>query len=608
MPKTAAKTKDPEKPQELSPPRKMADPIEFTRAMMEVYDRAAPMIEEYLQKQDMDPGDYNWDPLNIAGAYTSYLERLSEDPAFFWDQQAQFWQRWFHLWQESTLKFLGDEEADTLIEPDKSDRRFRDPEWQEGAVFDFLKQSYLLTAEWMEKSVRETPGLEDDKKEKLAFATRLFTSAISPSNFAMTNPEVIRETLDTGGENLLKGLENLIEDLERGQGELKISTTDYDAFEVGKNLAVTPGQVVFQNDLMQLIQYKPQTEKVFKRPLLIIPPWINKYYILDMRPENSFINWAVQQGHTVFIISWVNPDEKLAQKSFESYMNEGVLTALDQIENITGEKDFNVIGYCLGGTLLAITLSYLRQHKKQDRIASATFFTTLIDFEDSGELKLFTDEAQLQIMEKSMQDKGYLEARKMQQTFSILRANDLIWSFVVNNYLLGKEPFPFDLLYWNDDSTNLPAAMHTFYLRKMYQENQLVKPGGIQMDDTPIDVRKIKTPSYFLSTKEDHIAPWQATFAGSKLLGGDVTFTLAASGHIAGVVNPPAKNKYCYWTSDVDLEQAEDWLDSAKQKDGSWWPHWQKWMKNYTGDKVPARKIKDGIEPAPGRYVKVKRV
>ncbi len=585
-----------------------ADPVALGQALLDVYKRATPIFEDYLKNMGEDLAKQNYDPFNIKDVYLEFVQRTMQDPEKFWEMQQGFWSDWFRLWQDSALKFMGEQDSHKpVIEPDKGDRRFKAPEWQESALFDFIKQSYLITCHWMDKTVRSAEGLDKGKKERLAFATKLFSDALSPTNFLMTNPEVLKETLRTGGENLVKGLENLVEDLERGNGELKISTTNYDAFELGKNIATTPGKVVYQNDLIQLIQYEPLTPQVFKRPLLVIPPWINKYYILDLREDNSLIRWAVEQGHTVFAVSWVNPDSKLAQKRFEDYMQEGVLDALEEIENITGEPDCNVVGYCLGGTLLAITLSYLADKKQQHKIASATFLTTLLDFENSGDLKLFMDDDQLALMDREMAEKGVLEAKNLQRTFSLLRANDLIWSFVVNNYLMGKEPFPFDLLYWNDDSTNMPAAMHSFYLRKMYRDNELTKPGGIKIFDTPIDLKKIKTPAFFLSTREDHIAPWKATYEGIKLLGSEtVSFTLAASGHIAGIVNAPGKKKYCHWVSSKVSKEPDDWLNAAKQKDGSWWPRWQEWMESYTGGKTDQRPVGKGIEAAPGSYVKKK--
>jgi polyhydroxyalkanoate synthase len=416
----------------------------------------------------------------------------------------------------------------------------------------------------------------------------------------------VRATLESGGENLVKGLQNLLGDLERGDGRLAIRMTDDKAFKIGTNIAVTPGKVVFQNDLMQLIQYTPTTESVARRPLLVIPPWINKFYILDLREKNSFIRWAVSQGHTVFVISWVNPDEELAGKSFEDYMREGTLAALDAIARQTGEPDCNVVGYCLGGTLLSCTLAHLSATGRAARVASATYLTTMIDFTEAGELGVFIDEEQLAALEERMNEKGFLEGADMATTFNMLRANDLIWSFVVNNYLLGKDPFPFDLLYWNSDSTRMPAAMHSFYLRSMYQENRLAT-GEIELLGTRIDLTRIRTPSFLLSTREDHIAPWKSTFAATHLYRGPVRFVLAASGHIAGVVNPPAANKYSFWTNEKNARSPEAWLEGARQHDGSWWPEWQRWVGDFANGQVAARDPATGklkpIEDAPGSYV-----
>jgi polyhydroxyalkanoate synthase len=432
---------------------------------------------------------------------------------------------------------------------------------------------------------------------------------MSPSNFVLTNPEVLRRTAETGGENLLKGLANLLGDLERGKGQLRIKMTDMEAFELGRNIAVSPGKVVYQNDLMQLIQYQPTTETVLKRPLLIGPPWINKFYILDLRAKNSLVRWAVAQGHTVFVISWVNPDAELAEKGFDDYMTEGYLAALDAIEQATGEREVNVIGYCLGGTLLSATLAYMAARKDR-RIASATFFVTMMDFEEAGELGVFIDEEQLKSLEDKMNRRGYLEGSEMATTFNMLRANDLIWSFVVNNYLLGNDPFPFDLLYWNADSTRMPARMHSFYLRKMYQENLLKDRGGISLLGVPIDLSAIKVPAYFLSTREDHIAPWKSTYRGTRLLGGKCRFVLAASGHIAGVVNPPEGGKYSHWINPDLPPDPEAWLAGATEIAGSWWPDWQRWVSALAPEKVPARVPGDGklavVEDAPGSYVKLR--
>ena len=379
-------------------------------------------------------------------------------------------------------------------------------------------------------------------------------------------------------------------------------------FDVGGNLATTPGKVVYQNELMQLIQYEPSTKKVLKRPLLIIPPWINKYYVLDLQPENSFINYAISQGLTVFVVSWVNPDEQHADKTFDDYMLEGPLSALDAIEQATGETEINTVGYCLGGTLLACTLAYMAA-RQDKRIKAATFLAALTDFENPGDLGVFIDEEQLAAMDQTMAEKGFLDGREMATTFSMLRANDLIWSFVINNYMLGKEPFPFDILYWNSDSTRMPYAMHSFYLRNFYQENKLVEPGGVTLGGVPIDLRKIRTPTYMLSTKEDHIAPWMSTYAATQLFRGKNTFVLAGSGHIAGVVNPAGSKKYGYWANDKLPADPTDWLENADHEEGSWWPHWIAWVSSKSGPKVQARTPGGGklkiVEAAPGSYAKV---
>ncbi|MGH1455482.1 MAG: PHA/PHB synthase family protein [Alphaproteobacteria bacterium] len=590
---------------------KAPDPVVLANAIMVAYQKAQPVLQQYIEKYSSDKGrqelgSINFDPLNIRESYLDFLDKLAQDPAKFFELQTGYMQDWANLWQESINKMVGSP-SKPVIEPEQGDRRFKAAEWSENALFDFIKQSYLLTCRHMENSVNSSEGLSEKQREKLRFQAKLFSNAISPTNFAMTNPDVINETMKTGGENLVKGFENLIKDLERGHGDLSISTTNYDAFEVGKNIAVTEGRVVYQNDLMQLIQYSPMTENVFKTPLLIVPPWINKYYILDLRPGNSLIEWAVEQGHTVFAVSWVNPDKTLAKKSFEDYMLEGVIAALNEIESITGEKQTNVIGYCLGGTLLAITLAYLTKKKQDSRIKSATFLTTLLDFDLAGDIKLFLDDDQLKTLDKMMDEHGFLDGKELHRTFAMLRTNDMIWSFVVNNYLMGKEPFPFDLLYWNDDSTNMPAAMHRFYLRNMYRDNKLKDKGGITIDGVKIDLSTIQTPCHFISTKEDHIAPWIATYAGTHLIGSnDKTFTLAASGHIAGIVNPPSKNKYCYWVNDKQSTTADGWFEKALQFDGSWWAHWQEWISNFTGEKMSARTPPKGIEAAPGSYVKVR--
>ncbi|MEO3475230.1 class I poly(R)-hydroxyalkanoic acid synthase [Roseomonas sp. CAU 1739] len=584
---------------------RLPDPAIVSRTMADVAERGQRIVSDFLKRQSGSPADP--DPLKIGNAFLEMTTRLMANPARLVQAQLGFWHDYLTLWQNTARRMMGDETTPVIAEDDK-DRRFKDDAWRDHEVFDFIRQTYLLSARYFRSVVEGTEGLEPKTAQKVDFYTRQFVDAMSPTNFLMTNPEVLRRTAETGGENLLRGLSNLLTDLERGRGKLKIRMTDDTKFKVGDNIAVTPGKVVFQNDLMQLIQYSPTTETVLKRPLLIIPPWINKFYILDLRPKNSFIRWAVEQGHTVFVISWVNPDAKLAEKGFEDYMLDGPYAALDAIEKVTGEKGANVIGYCLGGTLLASTLAHMAA-KKDTRVKSATFFTTMVDFEEAGELGVFIDEEQLSALEEKMSKVGFLEGREMATTFNMLRANDLIWSFVVNNYLMGQEPFPFDLLYWNDDSTRMPAKMHSFYLRRMYQQNDLVKPGEIDLLGVKLDLRKIKLPTYILSTREDHIAPWLSTYRATQIYKGPTRFVLAASGHIAGVANPPDAGKYSHWIGDDLPPDPEAWFKGATELAGSWWPDWHRWVSGLDKATVPARIPGEGglpaIEDAPGSFVKV---
>jgi polyhydroxyalkanoate synthase len=538
--------------------------------------------------------------------------KMLSNPYRLAETQMNLWWDYSALWQSSMLKLLG-HSSTPVAEPAKGDRRFRHEDWEEHFLFDYVKQSYLIAARWLHNAVASVEGLDEHTQKKVDFFTRQYIDALAPSNFALTNPEVFREIIASGGQNLVKGLNNLLDDIERGNGQLRISMTDSKAFELGINIATTPGKVVYQNELMQLIQYEPATTKVYKRPLLIIPPWINKYYILDLREKNSLVKWCVEQGLTVFVISWVNPDKKLAGKDFVDYMLEGPLAALDAIEKATGEREVNVLGYCLGGTLLAATLGYMSA-KKDRRITSAGFMSSLIDFTGAGELEVFIDESQVQALEKRMNERGYLEGSEMANSFNMLRSNDLIWSFVINNYLLGRDPFPFDLLHWNCDSTRMPAKMHSFYLRNMYLRNALKDPGGVTLADEPIDVSKIAVPTYFVSAIEDHIAPWKTTYAGPHLLGGKSRFVLSGSGHIAGMINPPSAKKYGYWTNDKLAATPDEWFAGAKQHEGSWWNDWLAWLKPQLGPQVAAREVGRGsgkarlkiIEAAPGSYARVR--
>jgi polyhydroxyalkanoate synthase subunit PhaC len=529
------------------------------------------------------------------------------DPTRTLEVQTSLGRAYLDLWA-SAVKRLAGETSEPVVTPDPRDRRFADPEWSSNQFFDFLKQAYLLSTQWADKLVREAEGLDEHTRQKAEFYVRQIANAVSPSNFVLTNPELLRETLASNADNLVRGMHMLAEDIEAGHGDLKIRQSDATMFEVGRNLAITPGKVIFQNELMQLIQYAPATDKVLKAPLLIVPPWINKFYILDLTPEKSFIKWCVDQGITVFTISWVNPDQHLAAKSFEDYMREGPLAALDVIKKATRADKVHTIGYCVGGTLLSVTLAYMAG-KGDERVLSATLFAAQVDFTKAGELKIFVDEEQIQALERRMAERGYLEGRKMANAFNMLRSNDLIWPYVINNYIRGKAPFPFDLLYWNSDATRMPAANHSFYLRNCYLENKLSK-GEMEIAGEMLDLGKVKVPIYNLATREDHIAPAASAFLGSRFFGGPVKFVLAGSGHIAGVINPPAKEKYGFWTDGPAEGPLEDWLARATYHPGSWWPDWVQWIRERDPVEVAARKpggkgLK-AIEDAPGTYVKVR--
>jgi len=574
-----------------------------SEVLQDVMIQSQQMVKDFLEQQKALPGGASLDPLNIGGAFLEFTYQAMQNPARLWQAQMGLWQDYMRLWQEASESLAKGEAMPAVIRPLPGDRRFKDESWNEPTIFNFIKQSYLLTAKWTQGYLADMEGLSPRARQKVDFYTRQFIDAVSPSNFLPTNPQVLRATVESGGQNLMDGLKNLIEDMTHGG----IRMTDMDAFTVGGNLATTPGKVIYQNDLMQLIQYEPTTEQVHKTPLLIIPPWINKFYILDLKEKNSFVRWVLDQGYTVFMISWVNPDETLADKAFDDYMAEGPLAALDAIKAATGEEEVTAIGYCIGGTLLAATLAYMAEQQDK-RIKAATFFTAQVDFSEAGELTLFVDDEQLKNLEGRMES-GYLEGRDMAATFNMLRANDLIWFFVVNNYLLGKDPFPFDLLYWNSDTTRLPRTTHLYYLREMYNNNNLVKPGALSMKGVPIDLTKITTPAYFQAGKEDHIAPYPSVFKAVELFRGPAKFMLAGSGHIAGVINPPQAQKYGYWTNPENPKNLDAWLAGARETPGSWWPDWDAWQKPHSGEMVPARKPGAGklkpIEDAPGSYVKV---
>jgi polyhydroxyalkanoate synthase len=588
-----------------SAPHPPFDPRQLAEAVGNIAARSHDVMEHFLKTGGAAHAAV-LDPLGVGRAFLDLTTAMMTNPGALVEAQITAWNAYMNLWLGTATRLLGGS-GETDRAATSTDRRFRHEAWDSNPFFDFIKQSYLVAAETIQNAVARTGGLDEKTARKVHFYTKQFVDALSPSNFVLTNPEVLEATIKSGGENLLRGLRNFAKDFDMEKGRLRIRMTDETAFELGRNVATSPGKVVFQNRLLQLIQYQPATAQVHRRPLLVMPPWINKYYVLDLQPKNSFIRWLVAQGHTVFVISWVNPDESLADVDFDDYVFQGLMAALDAVEQATGEQEANVVGYCIGGTLLAGALAYMAK-QGDARIASATFLTSLLDFSEPGELGVFIDEQQLRGLEVKMNERGYHEGAEMATTFNMLRSNDLIWSFFVNHYLLGKDPVPFDLLYWNSDSTRLPAKMHSTYLRAMYLENRFCKPGGMTIGDVAIDLRDIRTPAYFLSTEEDHIAPWRGTYKGAKLLSGPVRFVLGKSGHIAGVVNPPAAGKYGYHTGPEVTVDADQWLARATRHEGSWWPDWQQWVAQFTGGEVPARHPGDGklkvIEDGPGSYVR----
>lgn len=554
--------------------------------------------------QDRPPAELT----EVVKTFTSVAEYWLSDTSRSSDLQTKLAKDYLDLWGSAARRMAG-QDAPPAIAPSPRDKRFADPEWKSNQFFDFVMQLYLLTTKWAQELVRDADGLDPQTRRKAEFYMQQLTNALSPSNFVLTNPEVLRETMASSGENLARGLKMLAEDIAAGKGMLKIRQSDPDNLVVGVNMATTPGKVIYQNEMMQLIQYSPATETVLRTPLLIVPPWINKFYILDLKPEKSYIKWCVDQGITVFVISWVNPDKRLGNKSWEDYMKEGPLAAMDVIEKITGEMKVHTAGYCVGGTMLATTLAWLAEKRRQ-RVSSATFFAAQVDFTHAGDLLVFVDEEQIASLEQDMKAAGVLEGSKMAMAFNMLRSNDLIWSYVVSNYLKGKQPSAFDLLHWNSDATRMTASNHSYYLRNCYLENRL-STGTMVLDNTLLDLSKVKVPVYNLATREDHIAPAESVLYGSQFFGGPVKYVLSGSGHIAGVVNPPASNKYQYWTNDniKDVTVAE-WMKGAVEHKGSWWPDWRQWLGELDPEEVPARSVGSDamppIEDAPGSYVRVR--
>ncbi|MBV9558981.1 class I poly(R)-hydroxyalkanoic acid synthase [Bradyrhizobium sp.] len=589
---------------------KKFDPEAFAMNFAKAMENSGKALAAYLKPRES--GEVVDKPPNelteMVKTLTAVAEYWLSDNERSSDLQTRIAKGYLDLWGSAVRRMAG-EEAPPAISPAPRDKRFADPEWKSNQFFDFVMQLYLLTAQWAHDLVRNAEGLDPHTRKKAEFYVGQITNALSPSNFVLTNPEVLRETITSSGSNLVRGMQMLAEDIEAGKGTLKIRQSDPANLAVGVNMATTAGKVIFQNDLMQLIQYQAATEKVLRTPLLIVPPWINKFYILDLRPEKSFIKWCVDQGVTVFVISWVNPDKTLGAKTWEDYMKEGPLAAMDVIEQATGEMKVHTMGYCVGGTLLATTLAWLAEKRRQ-RVASATFLAAQVDFTHAGDLLVFVDEGQISALEKDMQESGVLEGNKMAMAFNMLRSNDLIWSYVVSNYLKGQPPSAFDLLHWNSDATRMPAANHSYYLRNCYLENRLTS-GSLVLDNTLLDLGKVKVPVYNLATREDHIAPADSVLHGSKFFGGPVKYVLAGSGHIAGVINPPASRKYQYWTNenirDVSLA---DWMKAADEHKGSWWPDWRGWLGQIDSEEVEARSVGGDalppIEDAPGSYVKVR--
>ncbi len=586
------------------------DPEEFARNLARMIEAAGHAAAAWVGPRETgEKRDTLSEPMaDLAKTFSKVTEYWMTDPHRALEAQTKLFTGYFGIWANS-IQRLGDHSVPEAMPGDPRDKRFADPDWRENAFFSFLKQAYLVTSNWVVDLVDHAEGMDEHTRHKAQFYVRQMATALSPSNFMISNPEVFKETVASNGANLVKGFQMLAEDIASGHGELRVRQADNSSFAVGENLATTPGKVVARNQLIEVIQYEPATGTVLKRPLMIAPPWINKFYILDLNPEKSFVRWAVEQGHTVFVISWVNPDERHAKMGWEEYIRDGIGFALDTIEDCTGEREVNAIGYCVGGTLLSAAMALMAREGKE-RIATATLFTTQVDFVHAGDLKVFVDEEQLALVEQQMQAHGYLDGSKMASAFNMLRSGDLIWPYVVNNYMKGKEPTPFDLLYWNADSTRMAAANHIFYLRNCYLENNLAK-GTLQLEGGPVDLGAVKVPIYNLAAREDHIAPALSVFEGSKLFGGEVTYVLGGSGHIAGVVNPPAKGKYQFWTGPKVAGAFADWIAHATETPGSWWPHWHDWIKAHNAEEVPARTKLGGpnrppLEDAPGTYVKTR--
>ena len=615
-----ADTTGPGKGQGLEPPidpaAAMATAAETAENLTEAQTLAQKAWSLFMERRAKDGGAIDPDPFNVMDALTALQKRLIEKPETLVEASIDMWQRQAMLWTNAIAGMAGVEvgPAPGLENADK-DRRFKDDAWESNAVFTYLKQTYLIAADTLREAVHKVDAdIDPDARAKLDFFTERFIETISPSNVFTMNPQVLQATIDENGANIVRGMRQLVKDLERGKGDLAITQTDMDAFQVGENIAVTPGKVIFRNELFELIQYAPSTAKVYERPLLIVPPWINKFYIMDLNEKKSLVRWLAAQGYTVFMMSWRNPEPNDADHDFSDYLGTGFYEAARAVKEETGQETINVAGYCIGGTLLSTGLAHMAA-LGDDTANSATFFTAQADFVKAGDLKIFVDDKMLESMEdEAAKQGGVIGAQQMAQSFNMLRGNELIWNYVVSNYYLGKEPTPFDLLYWNADSTRMPAKCHISYLRDFYRDNALSE-GELEMFGEVLDLRKVKLPVYSVCAKEDHIAPAESVFRSVKKFGGPVRFVVGGSGHIAGIINPPdpEKVKYQYWTSDKPKgkwpESVAEWLEDAEETPGSWWPDWDRWLSKRSGKKIKAREpgaTLGVIEDAPGSYVKVR--
>ncbi|WP_435337816.1 class I poly(R)-hydroxyalkanoic acid synthase [Acinetobacter sp. LH3_13] len=557
---------------------------------------------------------YGQSPINEALAQLNkedmslFFEALSKNPARMMEMQWSWWQGQIQIYQNVLMRSVAKDVA-PFIQPERGDRRFNSPLWQEHPNFDLLSQSYLLFSQLVQNMVDVVEGVPDKVRYRIHFFTRQMINALSPSNFLWTNPEVIQQTVAEQGENLVRGMQVFHDDVMNSGKYLSIRMVNSDSFSLGKDLAYTPGAVVFENDIFQLLQYEATTENVYQTPILVVPPFINKYYVLDLREQNSLVNWLRQQGHTVFLMSWRNPNAEQKELTFADLITQGSVEALRVIEEITGEKEANCIGYCIGGTLLAATQAYYVAKRLKNHVKSATYMATIIDFENPGSLGVFINEPVVSGLENLNNQLGYFDGRQLAVTFSLLRENTLYWNYYIDNYLKGKEPSDFDILYWNSDGTNIPAKIHNFLLRNLYLNNELISPNAVKVNGVGLNLSRVKTPSFFIATQEDHIALWDTCFRGADYLGGESTLVLGESGHVAGIVNPPSRNKYGCYTNAAKFENTKQWLDGAEYHPESWWLRWQAWVTPYTGEQVPARNLGNAqypsIEAAPGRYVLV---